>query len=156
MLEGREGLSAFPTAGRVMDEDLTDVLGEAAEALGGLQAGLARLAVSRNDPWAAAEMLACVQALSRIGARLGCIRAMAVAGAGAGFLSSLEHASPPPAALAPLSAMIERLGSLLAEVAEGRTEPEGDDQPLIDTLGGFAARLRAAVAAPPVRGRIAA
>jgi two-component system chemotaxis sensor kinase CheA len=126
-----------------MDDLVIDFVCEAAEGLGGLQAGLARLMADRADPTAASDMLRRLHGVKGMAGFLGFARAEALAHAGESLLTALDvfPAGASYAALAPLSEMIERLGELFAHAAEDRAEPEGDDADLIAQMEMTAAIL---------------
>jgi two-component system chemotaxis sensor kinase CheA len=125
-----------------MDDLVSDFVCEAAETLGGLQAGLSRLAVDRNDPSAAVEMLRRLHALKGLCGFIGFCRAEALAHAGESLLSALAVSPVSHDALTTLSQTLERLAALLAAAATRRAEPEGEDADLIGTLEDIAAGLR--------------
>jgi two-component system chemotaxis sensor kinase CheA len=127
-----------------MDDLVSDFLCEAAEGLGGLQAGLARLAADPADVSAAPEMLRRLHGLKGVCGFVGFGRAEALAHAGEGLLSALAAAPAPVSAamLAPVGAMIERLSELFADAAAARGEPEGDDGELIGLIEETALAVR--------------
>lgn len=132
-----------------MDDVVAEFAVEAAEALVGLQAGLAKLAAQPKDRAAAADMLHRLHGLKGACAFLGLGRAEALAHAGETVLAAFAEV-PASVALAELGAMIQRLGELLDHAIRRRTEPEGDDAELIAALEAAACpRPRAGDAAEP-------
>jgi two-component system chemotaxis sensor kinase CheA len=117
-----------------MDDLVSDFVCEAAEALGGLQAGVARLAVDRADGQAAAEMLRRLHGLKGLCGFVGFARAEALIHAGESLTAALAANPPSSTALALLAQMIERMGELFVFAAEHRAEPAGEDAELITAL----------------------
>lgn len=126
-----------------MDDLVSDFVCEAADGLGGLQAGLARLATCRTDVAALGEIQRRLHGLKGVCGFVGFPRAETLAHAGESLLAAISE-SPGPvsaAALAPLSAMVQRLGELFTEAVEAGGEPGGDDAPLIAQIEETAVRL---------------
>jgi two-component system chemotaxis sensor kinase CheA len=127
-----------------MDNLVSDFVCEAADSLGGLQSGLARLAVDRSDRAALVEIQRRLHGLKGGCGFVGFNRAEALAHAGESLLAAVSN-SPGPvsaAAIAPLGAMIERLGELFALAAETVGEPAGDDGALVALIEEAAVGLR--------------
>ncbi|OYX31368.1 MAG: hypothetical protein B7Y99_10290 [Caulobacterales bacterium 32-69-10] len=116
-----------------MDDLVSDFVCEAADSLGGLQAGLARLAVDRSDRAAMAEMLRRLHGLKGVCGFVGFARAEALAHAGETLLAAISQAAAPvsAAAVAPLAAMVGRMADLFDRAAEAQGEPAGDDGDLV-------------------------
>lgn len=116
-----------------MDDLVADFVCEAAEGLGGLQAGFARLALDGADTAAISELLRRLHGLKGLCGFVGFTRAEALAHAGEDLLSALAKGGSrvSAASLAPLGEMIERLGDLFANAAAAQGEPVGDDGDLI-------------------------
>jgi two-component system chemotaxis sensor kinase CheA len=135
-----------------MDDLVADFACEAAESLGGLQAGLARLAADRADSSAAAEMLRRLHGLKGVCGFVGFSRAEALAHAGENLLAAIAAvpAGVSSATLAPVGSLIERLGELLVGAAEMRGEPEGDDAELIARMA-MTATVLSAHAGPSIQ-----
>ena len=138
-----------------MDDLAADFVCEATAALGGLQAGLARLARDRADVAAAADMAARLHGLKGVCAFVGFVRAEALAHAGEALLSAIQNTDASPAALVPLGAMIERFGLLFEAAAQLGVEPEGDDAPAIADLEQAAAALSPSQSIQPHGGEAA-
>jgi two-component system chemotaxis sensor kinase CheA len=117
-----------------MDDLVADFVCEAAEALGGLQAGVARLAVDRANGAAAAEMLRRLHGLKGLCGFVGFSRAEALIHAGESLVAALAVSPASSLALASLARMVERMGELFAHAAEHRAEPVGEDSELIAAL----------------------
>lgn len=127
-----------------MDNLVSDFVCEAAGALGGLQSGLARLAIDRTDRAAMAEIQSRLHGLKGGCGFVGFVRAEALAHAGESLLAAIAAASGPvsAAAIAPLGVMVERFGELFALAADTHGEPAGDDGALIALIEEAAVGLR--------------
>jgi chemotaxis protein histidine kinase CheA len=115
-----------------MDDLVSDFVCEAAEALNGLQSGLARL-IGGRDESATLELLRRLHALKGLCAFMGLARAEALCHAGESLVGAIARSPGPPAAaaLAPLTLITRSLGEMFAAVAEQGFEPHGDDADLI-------------------------
>ena len=127
-----------------MDDLVAEFVCEAAEGLGGLQAGIARLSADRVDGAAAKDALQRLHGLKGLCGLAGFKRAETLIHAGESLAAALAQAPASPLALSRLSRMIERLGELFASAAEHRHEPAGDDADLVAAIEDAATKLREA------------
>jgi two-component system chemotaxis sensor kinase CheA len=137
-----------------MDDLVAEFVCEAAAGLASLQAGLARLSSRRPTPDVADEMLRRLHALKGVCGLIGFTRAETLAHAGEPVLVAARQTVPSPAALATLSEMFERIGSIVTEASAAHSEPDGDDDALVASLEAAAIDVsarRSEEAAPPSR-----
>ncbi|HTK34840.1 MAG TPA: ATP-binding protein [Caulobacteraceae bacterium] len=126
-----------------MDDLVSDFVCEASEALGGLQAGVARLAVDGADSAAAAEMLRRLHGLKGLCGFAGFGRAEALIHAAESLTAALAASPASPLALDALSRTVGRLGQLFSWAADHHAEPVGEDSDLLGALERAAAGDRA-------------
>ena len=138
------------TGDGVMDELVADFVCEAAEGLGGLLAGIARLAADGVDRDASGQMLRRLHGLKGLCGFVSFRRCEALIHAGESLLSGLAEAPASPLALARLARLVERLSELLTWAAEHQAEPEGDDAELIASIEGATTGLKSSPWPVPV------
>ena len=125
-----------------MDDLVADFVCEAAETLGGLQAGIARLSADRIDRVASDEMLRRLHGLKGLCGFVSFRRCETLIHAGESLAVAMAASPAAPLVLARLSRVVGRLGEILAFAAEHRCEPQGDDADLIAEVEGSAVQLR--------------
>ena len=119
-----------------MDDLLSDFVVEAAEALAGLQAGLASLTLRRGDVNAVPDMLRRLHGLKGLCGFVGLPQAEAVAHAAEGLLAVAAQAPevPDTVTLRLIAEMIGRLGQLIGEATLRQIDEEAADADLIGAL----------------------
>ena len=120
-----------------MDDLLSDFVVEAAEALAGLQAGLASLTLRRGDVNAVPDMLRRLHGLKGLCGFVGLPQAEAVAHAAEGLLAVAAQAPqvPDSVTLRMIAEMIGRLGQLIGEATLRQIDHQTADRDMIGALG---------------------
>jgi two-component system chemotaxis sensor kinase CheA len=119
-----------------MDDLLSDFVVEAAEALAGLQAGLASLMLRRGDVDAVPDMLRRLHGLKGLCGFVGLPQAEAVAHAAEGLLAVAAQAPevPDTVTLRMIAEMIGRLGQLIGAATLRQIDDQASDPDLIGAL----------------------